>query len=131
MARAYIDAAASKNPDMAAGAVVFKDEGTTLEFTTFLGEMDNHEAEWAVLAFAVDKALEHSLNSLIVHTDSKVIADSFDRNHVKNPVFKKYFDQISQHLDKFDLFIVSWTPRGSNRRADELAKETLYRNRKG
>lgn len=130
MARAYIDAAASKNPDMAAGAVVFKDEGTTLEFTLFLGEMDNHEAEWAALAFAVEKALEHSLNSLIVYTDSKVIADSFDRIHVKNQVFKKYFEQISQHLDAFDLFIVSWTPRGSNRRADELAKETLYRHRK-
>ncbi|MFA7743810.1 ribonuclease HI family protein [Salinicoccus roseus] len=131
MARAYIDAAASKNPDIAAGAVVFKDEGTTLEFTLFLGEMDNHEAEWAALAFAVEKALEHSLSSLILHTDSKVIADSFDRDHVKNPVFKKYFEQISQHLDAFDLFIVSWTPRGSNRRADELAKETLYRHRKG
>lgn len=131
MARAYIDAAASMNPKMAAGAVVFKDEEVDLEFTLFLGEMDNHEAEWATLEFAVEKALEHSLTSLIVHTDAKIIADSFDRNHVKNPVYKKYFDRIAPHLEKFDLFIVSWTPRGKNRRADERAKETLYRKRRG
>lgn len=131
MTRAYIDAAASMKPKMAAGAVVFKDDGMDLEFTRFLGEMDNHEAEWATLDFAVEKAIEQSITSLIVYTDSKIIADSFDKNHVKHPVFRKYFDSISANLNRFDLFLISWTPRGKNRRADERAKELLYRHKKG
>ncbi|GAB3060071.1 ribonuclease HI family protein [Salinicoccus sesuvii] len=131
MTRAYIDAAASMQPKMAAGAVVFKDDGMNHEFTKFLGEMDNHEAEWATLEFAVEKAIEHSITSLIVYTDSKIIADSFDKNHVKHPVFRKYFDSISADLKKFDLFLISWTPRGKNRQADERAKELLYKHKEG
>jgi len=131
MTMVYIDAAASQCPKMAAGAAVFKDEGTALEYTAFLGEMDNHEAEWAMLLFAVRKAVEHGFTSLIVHTDSKVVSDSFDKGFVKNPVFRKYYMQIESELNQFDLFLVSWTPRRENRRADELARETLYRHKKG
>ncbi|WP_245537531.1 ribonuclease HI family protein [Salinicoccus carnicancri] len=127
----YIDAAASQNPKMAAGAVVFKDGGAALEYTVFLGEMDNHEGEWAVLLFAVEKAVEHGFTSLIIHTDSKVVSDSFDRGFVKNPVFREYYRRIEAELDQFDLFLVSWKPRRENRRADELARDTLYRHKKG
>src|SRR5699024_5346465 len=94
-------------------------------------EMDNHEASWAVLLFAVKKAAEHDFISLIIHTDSKVISDSFDRGFVKNPVFREYYRKIEAELDQFDLFLVSWTPRRENRRADELARHTLYRHQKG
>lgn len=131
MTLAYIDAAASTHPKLAAGAVVFKEEGKSTEYTIFLGEMDNHEAEWAALLFAVEKAVENGLRSLIVHTDSKVISDSFERQSVRNPTFKEYYDKISGQLGFFQLFLVSWMPRKENRRADELAKETLYKHRKG
>lgn len=130
MTRIYIDAAASSNPKAAAGAVVFKDDSEQKEFTTYLGEMDNHEAEWAVLEFAVDKALEHGFHSLIIHTDSKVIADSFDKKHVKNKVFRKYFMSVSDKIEGLTLFIISWTPRNKNRHADALAKDTLFRHRR-
>ncbi len=131
MTRVYIDAAAAPNPKRAAGAVVFVETDQSLEYSLFLGEMDNHEAEWAVLLFAVEKAMENGFTSLIINTDSKVVSDSFERNFVKNPIFKKYFDEISERMDFFQLFLVSWTPRKKNRRADELAKETLYKHKKG
>ncbi|WP_411841843.1 ribonuclease HI family protein [Salinicoccus sp. HZC-1] len=131
MTMVYIDAAASANPKLAAGAVVFKEAGESLEYTIFLGEMDNHEAEWAALLFAVEKAVENRFVSLIIHTDSKVISDSFDKKFVKHPVFKRYYNKISKQMDFFQLFLVSWTPRKQNRRADELAKETLYKHKKG
>lgn len=131
MTLVYIDAAALPDPKMAAGAVVFKEDGKSFEYTVFLDEMDNHEAEWAVLLFAVGKALEHEFTSLIIHTDSKVISDSFEKAFVRNPVFKRYYDEITEQLSLFQLFLVSWTPRKKNKRADELAKETLYKHRKG
>ncbi|MHC0552306.1 ribonuclease H family protein [Salinicoccus sp. CNSTN-B1] len=61
------------------------------------------------MEFAVDKALEHGYHSLIIHTDSKVIADSFDKNHVKNKVFRKYFMSVSDKIGEMALFIISWT----------------------
>lgn len=130
MTLAYIDAAASSNPKLAAGSAIFKENGKNLEYTLFLGEMENHEAEWAILLFAVEKAMENEFTSLIIHTDSKVISDSFEKSFVRNPVFKNYYDEISGHLDFFQLFLVSWMPRKENRRADELARETLYKHKK-
>lgn len=127
----YIDAAASFNPKLAAGAAVFKEEGSLIEYTTFLAEMDNHEAEWATLLFAVEKAVENQFVSLIIHTDSKIISDSFEKGYVKHPLFKQYFDKIQKQQHHFQLFLISLTPRKQNKHADMLARERLYKEKKG
>ncbi|MCD2136993.1 ribonuclease HI family protein [Salinicoccus halitifaciens] len=131
MAQIYIDAAARQNPVYAAGAAVIKDENGRLEFTFDLGEMDNHEAEWATLDHALDKAVEHGIRSAIIHTDSKIIADSFDKQFVKNKKYQIHYNNIQSKLGNFDLFLVSHTPRGRNKSADNLAKEALYKYTKG
>lgn len=131
MALIYIDAAARKNPKYAAGAAVIKDDGKRLEFTYDLGPLDNHEAEWATLDFTLDKAIEHNIRSVIIHTDSKIISDSFDRQFVKNKKFQFYYDSILAKMGNFDLFLVSHTPRVRNKSADRLAKEALYKYAEG
>lgn len=131
MAQVYIDAAARQNPVHAAGAAVIKDEGRRLEFTFDLGAMDNHEAEWATLDLALDKAIEHGIKSVIIHTDSKIITDSFDRQFVKNEKFRTHYSSIQSKLGNFDLFLISHTPRERNKSADHLAKEALYKYTKG
>lgn len=130
MAKVYIDAAASLLPKLAAGAVIIKDEQLNFEETVFLGEMDNHEAEWATLLFAVEEAQKLNLTSLIIYTDSKIIVDTFDKKHVKNKVFKSYFDQVLPLTNALDMFIITHTPRKNNRGADKLAKDRLYKERK-
>lgn len=130
MATLYIDAAARPNPKTAAGAAVFKIDGRTVKYSTFLGPLDNHEAEWATLLFSVKKARELNIDSLIVYTDSKVISDSFDRNYVKNSKFRPFFDKIQREVKDFNLFLISHTPRKMNKGADALAKETLHAQKK-
>ncbi|WP_020008310.1 ribonuclease HI family protein [Salinicoccus albus] len=125
----YIDASASLDPKQAAGAAVFKEEDRLIEHTTFLGTMDNHEAEWATLLFTAEKAVEHGFTSLIIYTDSKIISDSFDKGYVKHPLFKQYFKQINRLQKHFQLFLISLTPRKQNKQADRLAKERLYKER--
>lgn len=126
MALIYIDAAARQNPAYAAGAAVIKEEGSRLEFTFDLGALDNHEAEWATLEHALDEAVRRSIRSVILHTDSKIITDSFDKQYVKNKKYRAYFDRIRSITDDFDLFLISHTPRERNRSADHLAKKALY-----
>lgn len=127
MALIYIDAAARQNPVYAAGAAVINDEGTRHEFKYDLGTLDNHEAEWAVLDLAVDEAIELNITSVIIHTDSKIISDSFDRYFVKNKKFQPYFNSVRRKSSQFDLFLISHTPRNRNKSADRLAKEALYK----
>lgn len=127
MALIYIDAAARQNPVYAAGAAVINDEGTRHEFKFDLGALDNHEAEWAVLDKAVDEAIALNITSVIIHTDSKIISDSFDRYFVKNKKFQPYFNSVRKKSAKFDLFLVSHMPRNRNKSADHLAKEALYK----
>ena len=127
MALIYIDAAARQNPVYAAGAAVINDENTRHEFKFDLGALDNHEAEWAVLDKAVDEAITLNITSVIIHTDSKIISDSFDRYFVKNKKFQRYFNSVSKKSAQFDLFLVSHTPRNRNKSADHLAKEALYK----
>lgn len=130
MAIMYIDAAASLSPKLSAGGIVITGENLDHSASIFLGEMDNHQAEWASLAFGVEEALKLKITSLIVYTDSKIIVDSFDKNFVKNKVFKFYFDQVIGLTQHMDMFIVSYTPRKKNSRADQIAKDRLYKEKK-
>lgn len=130
MAQIYIDAAASLKPKLACGGLIIKDDLLTYEESVLLGEMDNHEAEWATLEFALKEAEKLKLTSLIVYTDSKIIVDTFDKGHVKNKVFKSYFDRVVSLTKTLDMFIITHTPRKNNRGADKLAKDRLYKERK-
>lgn len=130
MAKVYIDAAASLNPKLACGAVIITDENINHQETILLGEMDNHEAEWATLEFALREAAKLNLVSLIVYTDSKIIVDTFDKNFVKNKTFKSYYDRALPLTKQLDMFIITHTPRKNNRGADKLAKDRLYKERK-
>lgn len=130
MAKVYIDAAASFEPKLACGGVIIKDGAGNYEESVLLGEMDNHEAEWATLEFALKEAEKLKLTSLIVYTDSKIIVDTFDKGHVKNKVFKSYYDRVVSLTKALDMFIITHTPRKNNRGADKLAKDRLYKERK-
>lgn len=129
MAIMYIDAAASLKPKLSAGGIVIKGDDLDYSASIFLGEMDNHEAEWATFSFGVEEALKLNISSLIVYTDSKIIADSFDKNFVKNKVFKVYFEKVLELTRNMDMFIVSHTPRKKNSRADQIAKDRLYQEK--
>lgn len=130
MAKVYIDAAASFEPKLACGGVIIKDGAGNYEESVLLGEMDNHEAEWATMEFALKAVSELNVKSAIVYTDSKIIVDTFDKGYVKNKVFKSYYDRVLPLTNALDMFIITHTPRKNNRGADKLAKDRLYKERK-
>lgn len=130
MAKVYIDAAASFKPKLACGGVIIQDGIKNYETSVLLGEMDNHEAEWATLEFSLKTVSELNIKSVIIYTDSKIIVDTFDKAHVKNKIFKSYFDRVLPLTNALDMFIITHTPRKNNRGADKLAKDRLYKERK-
>ncbi|WP_371814641.1 reverse transcriptase-like protein [Jeotgalicoccus sp. WY2] len=58
------------------------------------------------------------------------MVDTFDKGHVKNKVFKSYYDRVVSLTKSLDMFIITHTPRKNNRGADKLAKDRLYKERK-
>ncbi|MCY1582666.1 ribonuclease HI family protein [Staphylococcus pettenkoferi] len=126
MAKIYFDAATSGNPGPSVGAAVIITETERKIETTYLGEMDNHTAEWAAFKFALELASQHQVDNALVYTDSKLIEDSMQSESVKNPLFRPYFEQIQQLESHFLLLFVKWIPRKSNREANHYAQQGLF-----
>lgn len=127
MAKIYIDAAATKDPKIAACSAVIQDDKNTYEFVEVITGIDNHEAEWNALILSLNKSLELNIQQVIIYTDSQIVVDTIEKRHTKNKLFKTYYEKYQSLEQKFELIFVSFVPRKSNRRADALAKDALYK----
>ena len=127
LAKIYFDAATAGNPGESVGAVIIVTDDERLVFEQYLGELDNHSAEWATFDFALSCALEHNVSNALVFTDSKLIEDSMNQEAVKNEKFKHYYSQIMTKAPMFELMFVKWVPRAQNKEANHYAQQALYK----
>ena len=126
MATVHIDAATRQHPHVSVGAVIIKNEATH-EFTSVFHHIDNNEAEWATLIFALEKCIELNIKQAIIYTDSQIVVDSIEKRFAKDPRFKQYLTSYVNYESKFDLLLVSFITREHNKHADHLAKTELYK----
>jgi ribonuclease HI len=61
--------------------------------------------------------------TILLYTDSKVVAQTIDKNYTNNPDFRKYLEEIQELLPYFTLLIVQWIPESQNKGADHLARQ--------
>lgn len=130
MPQIYFDAASKGNPGESCCACVIITDDARHHFTSYLGEMDNHRAEWEALIFSIQHAMELEVGNALIYTDSKLIADSIDKDYVKNPTFKPYFELFKELERQFDLIFVKWIPRAQNKEANQLAQTALRKQLK-
>lgn len=128
MATIYIDAATRQHPHVSVGAVVIKNDDEVYEFTTLFEGIDNNEAEWATLVYAIERCIEYNITEAIIYTDSQIVVDSIEKRFVKNKRFKKYLDEYMKHEASFNLLFTSFVMRKNNKHADTLAKNGLYKH---
>ena len=127
----YMDAAFDPKTGEAGLAYVIID-GQSRQYNKYYCSklMDNHQAEFVCLRQVLRDLLlvKSSLNQVIaIKTDSKIVADSFDKSYVRSNNYQAYLSEILQLADQFDLIFVTWLPERKNRQADELAKQALHR----
>lgn len=127
MATIYIDAATRQHPHVSVGAVVIKNDDEVYEFTTLFEGIDNNEAEWATLVYAIERCIEYNITEAIIYTDSQIVVDSIEKRFVKNKRFKKYLDEYMKNEASFNLLFTSFVMRKNNKHADTLAKNGLYK----
>lgn len=128
MLKIYTDASTKGDTGLSGGGVLIVGPNIHEQLSFPLGKMDNHEAEFATLITALEY-LQDTTETLFFHTDSKVVSETLDRNHTKNPVFAPYLARFNQLSQQFPLVIVKWIPESENKGADHLARQGLKKNK--
>jgi ribonuclease HI len=131
MLRIYVDAATKGNPGPSGGGIVIVGERIHDQIHVPLGECSNHEAEFRVLIQALQLLLEkyETDQTIVIHSDSKIVVQTIEKNYAKNPLFQPYLDTYHQLESKFSLLLIKWIPESQNKGADTLAKQALQKHK--
>lgn len=129
MLEVFTDAATAGTPRVSAVGIFIRGEGHQIKIGEFIGEMDNHEAEFSALVRGLQEAAKLTTGMLSIKSDSKVAVDAFERGATKNDRFKPYLAEALALADTFDYCFIKWIPDSENRAADALAKEALRANK--
>lgn len=133
MLKLYTDAAVKGNPGLAGVGIVITGQDVYEQLSIPLhGEWNNHEAEWEAVYLGIQWLIEHKKTDQIlsVYTDSKLVAESIEKNYVKRKSFSVYLEKISSGLEQFMFSEVDWIPEKENKGADNLARQALRKAEK-
>ncbi|MDO8443642.1 MAG: ribonuclease HI family protein [Candidatus Azambacteria bacterium] len=124
----YTDGGSRGNPGPSALGVVIEDEhGKILkEYSHYLGEATNNQAEYEAVIFALQKAKQLKIKELEIRTDSELIGKQLRGEYkIKDsdlqPLFLKAWN-LRLDYEKVNIKII---PREQNKKADKLANLEL------
>lgn len=129
MIKVFVDGASAGNPGPAgAGLFIKTDKGENEFLSVPLGEMTNHEAEFAAVLEAVTLSVNRNWNIVSIHSDSKLVEEAVEKRYTKKPEYRSYLQSILEQMDRNDLCFLKWIPSKQNRAADQLAKQAIHKN---
>ncbi|UQS86605.1 ribonuclease HI family protein [Nicoliella spurrieriana] len=138
MYKLYTDAATLNHGDIkndqSAGGILILNNGHQLQMKVPLRDAhDNHTAEFTTCIAGLRALIEQipaaKLSHTIVfyYTDSKILADSLDKQYAKH--YQPFVDSILALEAKFQLVMNQWIPEAQNMGAHELAQQALHQFR--
>ncbi|MDT0110073.1 ribonuclease HI family protein [Listeria booriae] len=126
----YVDGASAGDPGLSGIGIMLIADGIYEQISQPIEMMSNHEAEFIAMKTGITQALTYHPTFLRIYSDSKIVVQSIEKRHAKNPIFKPHLDTILQLLDTNDLFFVQWIPSASNKKADDLARQAIQKQKK-
>lgn len=132
MLRIYVDAATKGNPGLSGGGIVVVGDSFHEQIHVPLGECSNHEAEFKIFIHALQLIIEKKLNqqTILIHSDSKIVVQTIEKKHAKNPLFQPYLRTFQELESQFSLLLIKWLPENQNKGADTLARQALQKSLK-
>ena len=124
----YTDGGSRGNPGPSAlGVVVTEESGKVLkEYSHYLGEVTNNQAEYEAVIFALQKAKQLGIKEVELRVDSELIGRQLlGMYKIKDPDLQPLFLKawnLRLDYDKVDIKII---PREQNRKADKLVNREL------
>lgn len=133
MYKIYVDAATKRNPGPSAIGMVILNTHTK-EYQQISHPLKNthtnHEAEFEAVIYALEWINKQPMTDSIIwiHSDSKIVIQTIDKNFTKNECFKAYLRKINQLIHhSHRLIFFKWIPEKENKGADQLAKQGLLK----
>lgn len=130
MLEIYIDGASAGNPGPSGIGLFIKGEGHHLQISEYIGETNNHIAEFTALVRGLEEAKKLGATLISLRSDSKIVVASIEKAYVKNEEFKPFLEQALTLIEQFELFFIKWIPEKENRAADALAREAIQKKEK-
>ena len=127
MLEIYIDGASAGNPGPSGIGVFIKGEGHHIKISEYIGETNNHVAEFTALIRGLEEANKLHATLISLRSDSKIVVASIEKCYVKNEQFKPLLDRALTLIQQFELFFIKWIPEKENRAADALAREAIQK----
>ncbi|KGR79480.1 ribonuclease HI family protein [Ureibacillus manganicus] len=129
MLEVYIDGASAGNPGPSGIGLFIKGEGHLIQFSEFIGETNNHIAEFKALIRGLEEAKKLNTSIVSVRSDSKIVVASIEKQYVKNEEYKPFLEQALKLTKEFDLFFIKWIPDSENKAADALARQAIQQGK--
>ncbi|WP_062046928.1 reverse transcriptase-like protein [Bacillus sp. JCM 19034] len=132
MVEVYIDGASAGNPGPSgAGVFINYKNGNVEHHSSYLGNISNHEAEFAALLLALKLCRERQIRMASFRTDSKLIEDAIEKKYINNKTYQHDLKEALSIIESdFDLFFIKWIPSKQNQQADQLARQAIQKKRK-
>lgn len=124
----YTDGGSRGNPGPGAlGVVIVNESGKVLkEYSHYLGEVTNNQAEYEAVIFALQKAKQLRIKEVELRVDSELIGRQLSGQYkIKDPDLQPLFIRawnLRIDYDKVDIKII---PREQNKKSDKLVNREL------
>lgn len=124
----YADGGSRGNPGPSALGIIITDENGKIlkEYSHYLGETTNNQAEYEAVIFALQKAKQLKFKNLEIKVDSELIGRQLlGEWKIKDPDLQPLFIKawnLRLDYDKVDIKII---PREQNKKADKLVNREL------
>lgn len=124
----HTDGGSRGNPGPGAlGVAIFEESGHVLkEYSHYLGEVTNNQAEYEAVIFALQKAKQLRAKEIELRVDSELIGRQLlGQYKIKDPDLQPLFIKawnLRLDYDKVDIKII---PREQNKAADKLVNREL------
>lgn len=127
MAKLFTDGGARGNPGPAAiGGVIYDGQNKIADFSQYIGQTTNNQAEYQALLKGLDLALENNIQNLECFLDSELVVKQMNKEYkVKDKELAKIFVKVYNLSLKFKKISFSHVRREYNKEADALVNKAL------
>jgi len=123
----FVDGASQQqNKKAGIGGVIYLDDSEIDNFSEFIGEGTNNEAEYKAMIKGLELLKKFQPEKIYVFADSELVVKQINGEYrVKNARMQKLYGQVMALLQQFDHWNVEHVPREQNMRADQLSKQAV------
>jgi ribonuclease HI len=122
----FTDGGARGNPGPGGIGVVIKYDDKVLEFSKFIGNSTNNQAEYKAVILALEEAKKIKAKEIDFYLDSELVVNQLNKKYkIKNQDLSLLFIQIWNLSSNFNKITYTHIKREQNKEADKLVNKAL------